>query len=482
MNRQLRRLTALVLVLVCVLAGSALAELPKLNPNDPVVINGWVYYNGPQQQTFERLVQEFNDTVGAEMGIVVVVESQGTIDALTQKVLASAKQEVAAEEMPNFFAAYADTAYQLNQMGQVADISQYLTQAEMDEYIDAYIHEGILDSTGAVKIFPIAKSTELLVLNETAWGPFAAETGADISKLATWEGIVELAESYYNWTDSQTEEPGDGKAFFGRDAFANYILIGSLQLGVEIFEVNDGVLNLQVDEQVMRKLWDHYYVPYVSGWFGAYGRFRSDDIKTGQIISLVGSTSGALYFPTEVTQDDGQTSPIESSTHVLPNFAGTDPVAVQQGAGMVVAESNPASEYAATVFLKWFSDAKNNIDFSINSGYLPVKKEANDPAVLVAAMEARETPDSIRRIVETGVGITSSYRMYTNNAFEHGYEARHVLDTSMVIAADAALAKRIALQAEGSSYEEAVQAVTTDEAFETWLTQFMQELDTALKK
>jgi len=29
--------------------------------------------------------------------------------------------------------------------------------------------------------------------------------------------------------------PDDGKAFFGRDAMANYMLVGSMQLGTEIF-------------------------------------------------------------------------------------------------------------------------------------------------------------------------------------------------------------------------------------------------------
>ena len=154
--------------------------------------------------------------------------------------------------------------------------------------------------------------------------------------VATWEGVVRLAKAYYEWTDAQTPAvEGDGKAFFGRDAFANYMLIGSLQLGVELFRVENGALRLQMDETVMRRLWDHYYVPFVNGWFGAYGRFRSDDIKTGQLIALVGSTSGALYFPNEVTRDDGTTYPIVCEVYPLPNFEGTQPCAVQQGAGMV---------------------------------------------------------------------------------------------------------------------------------------------------
>ena len=52
------------------------------------------------------------------------------------------------------------------------------------------------------------------------------------SDLETVEGLVDTAEKYYNWTDEQTEEPDDGKAFFGRDAMANYMFVGAKQLGV----------------------------------------------------------------------------------------------------------------------------------------------------------------------------------------------------------------------------------------------------------
>ena len=66
-------------------------------------------------------------------------------------------------------------------------------------------------------------------------------------KLQTWEGIAELAEMYYKWTDAQTPEPEDGKAFFGRDEMANYILIGSKQMGHEVFQVKDGQVTYNLD-------------------------------------------------------------------------------------------------------------------------------------------------------------------------------------------------------------------------------------------
>lgn len=449
----------------------------------PVAISVWHYYNGAQQKIFEQLVTEFNETVGRDQNIVVDAHSYGKIGDLTTKVLDAIHKEVGAEEVPDVFAAYADTAYQINQLGNVADISQYLTEEEQARYVSAYLDEGRFGEKG-FQIFPIAKSTELLSLNKTEWDRFAAATGASEADLATWEGIAALAEQYYNWTDSLTPDvPNDGKAFFGRDAFANYIIIGSYQLGVELFQAENGRVKLNLDRDVMRRLWDNYYVPYISGCYAAYGKFRSDDLRTGEIAAFVGATSGATFFPAEVTGADGGTTPIEGAAYPLPNFAGTEPVAVQQGAGMVVAKSTPEKERAAVTFLKWFTQAKQNARFAAASGYLPVTYEANTEESLDEALSGtggEAVTQVLRDSLAIGVNMTQQYTFYTNRPFEHGYEARQVCDTSMRNRAKEDRAAVEALIAGGMSRADAVARYHTDEHFDGWLEAFRQELEAAI--
>ena len=43
----------------------------KLNPNKPVSLTVWHYYNGAQQAAFDQLISEFNATEGKEKGIYV---------------------------------------------------------------------------------------------------------------------------------------------------------------------------------------------------------------------------------------------------------------------------------------------------------------------------------------------------------------------------------------------------------------------------
>ena len=85
----------------------------------PVTLTVWTYYNGDQLASFERLVEEFNTTIGKKEHITVEASSQGSINDLEKNVLDAAKGRVGALAMPNIFSAYADTAYTLEQMGLV---------------------------------------------------------------------------------------------------------------------------------------------------------------------------------------------------------------------------------------------------------------------------------------------------------------------------------------------------------------------------
>lgn len=98
-------------------------------------------------------MEEFNETVGAEKGIVVKSVSQGSVNDLEANVLAAVQGEVGADEVPNIFMAYSDTAYTIDQMGQVMDLKDYLTEEEKSAYIDSYIKEGDFGGTGEIKIF-----------------------------------------------------------------------------------------------------------------------------------------------------------------------------------------------------------------------------------------------------------------------------------------------------------------------------------------
>ena len=136
--------------------------------------------------------------------------------------------------------------------------------------MDAYVQEGYFNDDGALYLFPVAKSTEIMMMNMTDWEPFAEATGTTVNELETAEGVAAVAERYYAWTDAQTPDvPDDGKAFYGRDSMSNYFVIGMKQMGIDIFDVQDGKVTIRADEDAIRRLWDNYYVPFVNGYFAS---------------------------------------------------------------------------------------------------------------------------------------------------------------------------------------------------------------------
>lgn len=462
--------------------GSSGAKGVKLDPDNPTHITVWHYYNGTQQIAFDQLVEEFNQTEGKKRGIYVEAASQGNVNDLESSVLAAFNGEVGSDTPPDIFSSYADTAYTIEQMGMLVDLDEYMTEKELDTYVDSFIEEGRISADGKLRIFPTAKSGEVFMMSKTDWDEFSAETGASLDALATMEGVAETAQLYYNWTDAKTPDiPNDGKAFYGRDAMANLFIIGSQQLGVQLFKLEDGNVTLQLNKNVMRRIWDTYYVPYVKGYFSSYGRFRSDDVKIGEIIAYTGSTSSTNYFP-DTVETDGGTKEIDYIILPAPIFEGGKSYMVQQGAGMVVTKSTPEREYASVVFLEWFTQADNNLLFSCTSGYMPVKKEAFSKEKLDATIKDKGLEVSAKTY-DTMIScfdMTKTSTFYTDKAFENGAAARKVLEYNL---SDKAAADReLVLERldSGMNLSEATQWLIDDTAFEAWYADFYQALMDAI--
>lgn len=429
---------------------------------NPVAITIWHYYNGQQKEAFDRLVKEFNDTVGIEKGILVSAESKGEVQTLSEAVEAAAAKEVGAGEMPDIFATYVDSANVIYQMGLLTDISQYMTEEELAEYVPSFLEEGRLKEN-ELQVLPVAKSTELLYLNKTDWDKFARETGHDVAELSTWEGLAEVAEDYYDWSG--------GKAFFGRDAAANYMYVGCHQLGTDVYRMENGAMTVQFADASLKKIWDTYAVPYIKGYFGAYGRFRSDDVKTGDMIACVASTASISYFPSEVTLSDGTTYSIEGMVLPLPKFEGTDGCSVQQGAGMAVARSDEQRETAAVEFLKWFTDKEQNVSFCVESGYFPVKTGDDMTGRMKEVLEEQGIEEDTLLYQNTVIGEDTIHdtELYTAPVIEDGEEYRKIITDS--------LTEQLNLYKESyQTVEQEEQEAFLEQCFEEWTRNLKQQI------
>ena len=93
-----KRIAGMVLGGAMILGLTGCGEKKILDPAHPAVISVWHYYNGAQQDAFDSLVEEFNNTKGKEEGIYVEAFSYGTVTDLIDNVVASIDGKAGAEE------------------------------------------------------------------------------------------------------------------------------------------------------------------------------------------------------------------------------------------------------------------------------------------------------------------------------------------------------------------------------------------------
>ncbi len=465
-----------VLVGILCLSMASCNKIPTqnkaLDPDDPITVTVWDYYNGTVKDRFDELVLEFNDTIGTEKGIVVEAQSYGDVNELADALFSSASKEIGSLPMPDVFAAYPDNVFRVNQITEMVNLRDYFSEEELGEIRPEFLEEGIFGEDQELKILPIAKSTENLYLNKTFWDDFANESGATLDRLTTWEGLVKTAEEYYEYT---------GKAFFGIDATANFMLISAMSLGEEIYSYqgDQGILNLS--EETAYRIWSNYYIPYIKGYYAKIGRFSSDDAKIGQIAAYTGSTAGASYFPQEVTEGD-VSIPIEVITLPYPYYEGGKPFAVQQGAGMCITRSDDAHEYAASVFLKWFIDTPQNIDFAVSTGYLPVKSQNLKSDTILSRVAGDSLANkAVQKSIATTMEMFENYTLYGNKPFQGSYEARSILEKNIFdkVKGDLKLLKERVDN--GEDRNTVVNELISKEQFLNWYQDFTKDINTTLE-
>ena len=441
---------------------------------ETVELKVWTYYAGMQQEAFQEALNRFNEGRGKDIGIEVKAENPGSIQDLENNIYGLSDKNLEQGAYPDMITLYPDTAMILEEEGLLTDLDSYFNKEEWSNFVPSFLEEGRLGKKyGGVKILPVAKSTELLFINKTAWDKFAEATGSSLSELDSREGVLKVSERYFHYTDSLTEKPDDGKAFYGMDDLANYMLIGAKELGAELISVDeDGKAKVQLPKEVLRTLWDNFYVPYIKGYYASYGRFRSDDVKTGMIIAYTGSSVSSVYFPKEVILSDSEQYPITCTVLQNPYFKNGEQIAAQQGAGIGVIKGNEKRVEASIQFLKWLTGYEENSRFAMSAEYLPVRRDN----FTVESID-KEKGKGMDLPLEKALSTMSSNTLYFAPGIVNLSEIRKALEFHMK---DKALADRVNIEtamASGLSWEDAVAEYDNDENFEIFYEDLLSEIE-----
>lgn len=394
------RLFILVLI-CCFLQGCTRNDV--LDSKNPVTLTLWHNYGGVMQSAMDQLVDNFNSTVGKEKGIIVTITSINSSSALNDKIIAAATKDPGAPELPNITTCYPAIAVHLAEKDLLIDFYDYFSDTELSEYVEDFIREGVIDQQ--LRVFPVAKSTEVLFLNQTLFDRFSEQTGVSIEQLSTFEGICRTAKIYYEWTDASTPDtPGNGKAFFAIDSLFNFFQVGMEQLG-QSFTQDQALVTAG---NIYQHIHDTLFEPAVQGGYAIYNGYSTDLSKTGDIVCSTGSTAGILFYGDKIVYPDNTSETVEYSVFPYPVFQGGEKIAVQRGNGMTVIRSSEKEEYASVEFIKWFTRAEQNLRFVMETGYLPVTKTAFDQILEGTANHIENV--NIQKLLSTAIKMQHEYR------------------------------------------------------------------------
>lgn len=191
--------------LAAVLPGLALAgcggSKTLLSAKDPTMLSIWHVYGEQADSPMNRLLTEFNDTVGKEKGILLNVTNMTNSAAIGGQLQDAKAGKPGALDLPDLFSAHPSDASALG-IETLVDWNDWFTAEDMAAYVPGFVQDGIIE--GRQVVFPESKSTQLIFLNGSQYARFAADTGAQLSTLATWDGFFEMAAAVFlRWLTEQ---------------------------------------------------------------------------------------------------------------------------------------------------------------------------------------------------------------------------------------------------------------------------------------
>ena len=336
----------------------------------PTTITVWHVYGGQTDSPLNDLIEQFNQTVGKDRQINVQVTSVSNTNTIHELVLAAANGEPGAPELPDLFVSYPKTVMALPDDSILVDYQDYFSEEELSAFLPDFVEEGIVNDR--LVVLPVAKSTEIMYINQTIFDRFSQATGVAMEDLDTWEGLFKAAEVYADWTDAQTPDiSGDAKSMFVHDYYFNYFQVGAESLGEKFFQGDKLAFG-----PAFQTAWEPLAQAALQGGVWLKSGYATESIRTGDSIVSVASSASILYYSDVVTYPDNTSEEITIISRPCPVFENGENLVMQRGVGFCTVRSTPEREQAAVTFLKWLTEPERNVEFVTQAGYMPVTRAA----------------------------------------------------------------------------------------------------------
>ena len=351
--------------LLLLLSLTGCSQKTKLDPDDPVTLTMWHVYGEQADSPMNRLIAEFNETVGLEKGIIIDVTMMSNASQIGQKLLDAQSEVPGVPAMPDLFFCHNNNADELGAENLV-NWKDLFTEEELNTYVPEFLEDGMVGD--ALSVFPVSKSTHVLFIAGTQFDRFAKDMNVSYSDLSTWDGFFSVAEKYHTWSD--------GKPFCALDYPIRCVELNALSKGAENFYTEDGWYDF--DNKIFKESWMEFAESLAKGHIVVSDLYSNTQVMTGEVASGVGSCASILYYNDTVTYPDNTTEPMNLQVLPLPKTDGKDLLVTQAGVGLCAYKTTEQKAEAATVFTRWLTESERNLEFVASTGYMPVNKDSFD--------------------------------------------------------------------------------------------------------
>lgn len=320
---------------------------------EPVTVEFWHSMSGAFTETIGEIVNDFNNTIGAEKGITVNAVYQGGYDDVKAKTVASIK----AGNSPEIVQGTVNNIMEYIQSGYVQPLDDYIFNEEIgienfDDIYEVYRKENssYVDD-GKYYSLPFAKSTDLLFYNKTLF----EENGLTVP--TTWDELQTVSEKI-------TEIMG--KPALSIDNLPNYLITYLFQKGADYTGSNGEILfNNETSLEAINLLKDN--IDKGVWRIAGEDKYSSAPFLAGHTFMYIGSSAGEGFL----NEDN-----FEWAAATAPQFDVENPKYIQQGSNIAVLNQNNTSEevFGAYEFVKYLCSEEVTLKWATETGYLPLRE------------------------------------------------------------------------------------------------------------
>ncbi|MCA1032026.1 ABC transporter substrate-binding protein [Bacillus timonensis] len=357
---------------------SSSTEKAGSNTDGPIEIEFWYGLGGKLGENVEKFIAEFNES---QDEVKVIGIAQGDYDETVQKLQAG----IAAKKVPGAVLLRNDPMNTLAKKGAFASLTSFIeadADFNKDDFINAFYSQGTID--GEQYALPLYGTTQVLYYRKDMF----EQAGLTEESLKTWEGLAAAAAKIkseigvYGWEpmwgpDNMIDAAlSNGAKYLSEDG--TEVLIDSTEW-VETWEFFRKAIHEDKTMAIHHggQGWEYWYKTI-------------DDVMQGNAAGYTGSSG-----------DQGDLDFTIVAAHPQPGWEGKA-AAPHAGAlvGAIPALASKEVQEAAFKWLTFFTSAEKTAEWSINTGYIPVRESAqetekykefakNNPQIAVPLQQAK---------------------------------------------------------------------------------------------